>query len=113
MPPTGMEFNDTVGRVLSSFPGGAEGNVNMEILGKSALKRFVCGVWNRDPRVTFKQGYYIVKPASKMNLSKSSTQYIGGCLKIEIKSACTLQPGRNMEKHSQWRRCEAGDKLLA
>lgn len=39
-----MEFHDTVGRLLSSFPDGAEGNVNMEILGTSALKRFVCGV---------------------------------------------------------------------
>lgn len=28
----GLEFNDTVGSLLSSFPDGAEGNVNMEML---------------------------------------------------------------------------------
>lgn len=86
----GMEFYDTVGRWLSGFPDGAEGNVNMEILGTSALKRFTWKVWKKDQRVTFKQGYYIIKPASKINLSKSSTQNIGGCLQMEIKSAGTL-----------------------
>lgn len=51
--------------------------------------------------MTFKQGYYIIKSASKISLSKSSTQGIGGCLQMEIKSVGTLQPGRNMEMHFQ------------
>lgn len=89
-------FNDTVGRWLSSFLGSSEGNVYNELLGMVTYDLNICiekiWLWGlcRDPKVTFKQGYYIMKSALKMDLSGSSMQYIDGYWRVEIKSPGAL-----------------------